>query len=290
VPNTVETICERETAVTRNEPQHLGETTETTGQALDLLSNPWEQAGLIPPRRLGALLSGARAATGTTLAEMAEASDGWFTLSALASIERGTTPVFGPDLERVVELYGVEVDSLIPSRSKLVVDLDEGRMWVSQTGHKARLHHRSTHDDVLSRYLSMVYCMRDIDPGTHITLRVEDLDVLGASLGTGVDRLVADLEALMDDPGGKITWRARLLKRSVLIPAAGLLVAFCGAGALILTAADEPAGATVEPAHLSTGRPADAATEGLPTTEVRVGPAVVQERLADGTPGPVVDR
>jgi transcriptional regulator with XRE-family HTH domain len=283
--------------VTRQQHQtdepRADQTSGTKSQALDVLSDPWEQAGLIPPRRLGTLLSRARAATGTTLAEMATISEGWFTMSALASIERGTTPVFGPDLHRIVELYGVEADSLIPTRSKLVVDLDEGRMWVSHTPHKARLDRRAAHNDVLSRYLSMVYCMRDIDPGTHITLRVEDLDVLGESLGTGVSRIVDDLEHLMDDPGGQVSWRARILKRSVLIPAAGLLVAFCGAGALILASGDEPAGASERPVATAERPGAEGpAVEqaGLPTTEVRLGPAVVQERLGDGTPGPIVER
>jgi transcriptional regulator with XRE-family HTH domain len=267
---------------------------ERAGQALDVLPDPWEQAGLIPPRRLGSLLSASRAAKGLTLADMALQSNGEFSLSALASIERGTTPVFGPDLERVVELYGLEADSFIPTRSKLVVDMDEGRMWVSETRHRAKVGRQATRSEVLARYLSMVYCMRGIDPGTRVTLRVEDLDVLGASLGTGVGRIVSDLEALMDDPGGQVTWRSRLLKKSVLVPAAGLLVAFCGAGALVLTSGGDAGAAERQPAApaatSATGEDVGFHAAGDVAGDVRLGPAVVQERNADGTPGPVVDR
>ncbi len=254
---------------------------------LDVLPDPWEQAGLIPPRRLGSLLSESRAAKGLTLADMAIESAGRFSLSALASIERGTTPVFGPDLEEIVELYGLESDSFIPTRSRLVLDLDEGRMWVSETRHRSKLGRQATRSEVLSRYLSMVYCMRGVDPGTQITLRAEDLDVLQDSLGLGIGRIVSELEVLMDDPEGQVSWRSRLLKRSVLVPAAGLLVAFFGAGALVLTSGD--AGAAEAPQH-DEGQEAQASATAAPSDEVELGPAVVQERDADGNPGPIVDR
>ncbi len=254
---------------------------------LDVLPDPWEQAGLIPPRRLGALLSESRASQGLTLADMALESEGRFSLSALASIERGTTPVFGPDLEEIVELYGLESSSFIPARSKLVLDLDEGRMWVSETRHRTKVGRQASRSDVLSRYLSMVYGMRGIDPGTHITLRNEDLDVLQETLGVGVGRIVAELESLMDDPGGQVSWRSRLLKRSVLVPAAGLLVAFFGAGALVLTSGD--AGAA-EASQQDNGQATELDSSGVPSDEVELGPAVVQEREADGTPGPIVER
>ena len=265
---------------------------ELGGGALDVLPDPWELAGLIPPRRLGALLSESRATKGLTLADMALESEGRFSLSALASIERGTTPVFGPDLEEVVELYGLESTNLVPTRSKLVVDLEEGRMWVAETRHRTKVGRQATRQDVLARYLSMVYCMRGIDPGTHITLRNEDLDVLGASLGTGLGRIVSDLEALMEDPGGRITWRSRLLKKSVLVPAAGLLVAFCGAGALVLTSGSDAGATESDPAATTTdvGDHATVEDGGQLAGELRLGPAVVQERNADGSPGPVVDR
>ncbi len=259
-----------------------------SGKGLELLPDPWEHAGLIPPRRLGALLSESRSKQGATLADVAEASNGRFSFAALASVERGTTALTEKELAAVADLYGVESDSLIPTRSRLVVDLEEGRMWVAQTRHKARLDGRSTQHDVLARYLSMVYCMREIEPGTKITLRVEDLDVLGTALSADVERVAADLESLMDDPDGSVSWRARLLRRSVLIPAAGLLVAFCGVGALILTQASDPtpAGAS-EPTVATAAATGDVAPG---ANDVRVGPAVVQERNADGTPGPITER
>jgi hypothetical protein len=240
----------------------------------------WEHAGLAPPRRLGSLLAEARLASGATIEQLAESSTEW-SATRLEAIERGAVEFDDRQLASVADLYGVDVATIVPPRSRLVVDLDEGILRVDGRRSATEVGEGADRHEVLARYLALVYSMRQVQPGTEITLRVDDLDVLGTCLRVGRQTLVADLESLMDNPDDLVGWRLRLLRKKVLVPAAGILISFCGAAALILTAG-EPATASAVTA------PAQAAT--LTSSGVAIGDAVVQGRNADGTPGPVVVR
>jgi len=243
----------------------------------------WERGSLIPPRRLGALLSDARARRGFTLEDLAERSNGRFSLAALSSIERGTRDVSDEDAAKLASIYELEATSLVPPRSKLIVDLNEGLLAVDDRSLRVGRSSPSR-DEVLSRYLTLVYSMRRLEPGAPMTLRVDDLDVLGRALRVGSHTLEADLESLMAHPDQLLGWRSRLLKRRVLIPAAGVMVALLGVGALILVQGPQPADAG---SNLPTSSQDPGAAVAVPTD---IGAAVVQERLPDGTPGPVVVR
>ena len=232
----------------------------------EIEKHDWHRTGLVPPRRLGALLSGARANNRLTLEEIVERSDGAFSLATLASVERGTTYVTESELRWLAELYGIETSRLVPSRSQLVIDLDDGVMSVPDH-RRVKVGKEAGRQEVLTRYLAMVYAMRNIEPGTHITLRLDDLDVLGAALHLRPADAAADLEILMADPHDAVSNRKALLQRKLLVPAAGVLVALIGAGALVLV-----------------DRQADAATT---TAPVSVSTAAVQERNPDGSPGAV---
>lgn len=249
----------------------------------DIQKQDWEGTGLVPPRRLGALLSSVRAQRGVTLDEVVERSGGVFSMATLASIERGTTYVTDEELDWIVSLYDMETSNLIPSRSQLVIDLDDGRLTVgSRRG--VRLSRDAGREEVLARYLATVYAMRRIEPGTPITLRIDDLDVLGKALHTQPGEAAADLEALMADPERLVADRYRLLRRKLLVPAAGVLVALVAAGSLVLI--DRSASASVP-----TTTPPSTIPEVVATTPIaagtEIGDAVVQERNPDGTPGPV---
>jgi hypothetical protein len=239
----------------------------------------WEHAGLAPPRRLGSLLATSRLASGATLEQLAASSTEW-TVTRLEAVERGGVEFDDRQLASVAELYGVDVATIVPPRSRLVVDLDEGILRVDGRRSATEVGEGADRHEVLARYLALVYSMRQVQPGTEITLRVDDLDVLGTCLRVGRQTLVADLESLMDNPDDLVGWRLRLLRKKVLVPAAGILISFCGAAALILTAG-EPATAAAVPAH---------AHASITTPGVAVGDAVVQGRNPDGTPGPVVVR
>ena len=187
------------------------------------------------------------------------------------------------DARKLATIYGLESTSLVPPRSKLIVDLSEGLLTVDDRSLRVGRSSPSR-DEVLARYLTLVYSMRRLEPGAPLTLRVDDLDVLGRALRVGSRTLETDLESLMAHPEQLLGWRSRLLKRRVLIPAAGVMVALLGVGALVLVQGPQSAEAGTNP---SVAVPAATATAPVP---VDIGSAVVQERNADGTPGPVVVR
>ena len=257
-----------------------------------LSADAFEHIGVVPPRRLGALLSSERVRRGLTIEQISEASAGRLPLHRLSSIERGTARFSDDELALVIDLYGVAPSSLVPERSQLMIDLDEGLLWVNETSNRARVRPSAGRDDVLSRYLAMVYSMRHIEPGTRVSLRIDDVDVLGRALRAGTDTIIADLDSLMSRDDGPVSWRLRLLKSRVVVPAAGVLVAFCAAGALLLVQGNAAASAEVRSPDTSTTStaPATATAVSPATAPVSVGTAVVQERNADGTPGPVRPR
>lgn len=256
--------------------------------AVTTLVPAWDTAGVVPPRRLGSLLSEARASHGMTITDLSEQGHGHYSAANLASIERGTTYLDDRSLKAIVDLYGIEVGSLVPERSELVVDLAEGFLSVSDANASVKLHRSAAPDEVLSRYLAMVYRMREIDPGTTISIRDRDLGVLESVLEISLDDIVGGLDTLMDEVDGRVAWRTRLLSRRFLVPAAGLLVAMCGATALVLAQAPDdlsPVGANEAPAATRT----QSTVASLPPA-VKLGPATVQERGSDGTPGPIAVR
>ncbi|HBX78171.1 MAG TPA: hypothetical protein DEG43_11020 [Acidimicrobiaceae bacterium] len=237
----------------------------------------WEHMSLVPPRRLGSLLSSARASKGLTIEDLAHSAGGKFSLSTLSSIERGTHDVTEIELGVLADIYELEATIAVPSRSKLVVDLEEGLLRVE--GNESRIpRHQANRQDVLSRYLAMVYTMRHVEAGREITLRVDDLEVLGSALRVGSQTLESDLVSLMRNPNDVVGWRTRILRTKMTIPAAGLLVAFCGVGALLLvpSGSDTPTQSTVVPIAA--------------TVETQIGDAVVLERAADGSPGAITVR
>lgn len=227
---------------------------------------------LVPPKRLGSLLAQARLAGGYSLIEAADAlGDGWSNLELL-EVETGRRPVLDPDLEVLTDLYGIETTSLIPERSELVIDLDEGVLGVGARRVALDGETEQQHRDVLSQYLAMVYTMRDLRPGTNLTLRTPDMDVLASALAAPPEQIEGELRAMMLD-AGKVEPRMQRLRGRVLIPAIGVIVAATTAGMLLLVSKDS-----------------NATPSGTGDVPVEVGDAVVQERLPDGTPGPVTVR
>lgn len=246
--------------------------------------------GLVPPRRLGSLLAGARSERGLTLDEVADATTGRFSRAALASIERGSIDVSDDDVKYLADTYGLATATLIPERSHLELDVAEGVLR-TQVGVERFDPMSASPDDVLPRYLAMVYSMRHAGEGSKVSLRQEDLEVLGTALHIGVNRIEADLVALMDRPTASVGRHLSSVTRRILIPAAGVMVAFCGVGALILAQGESPKDLPVPTAPDSTLAPAPAVDPGADvTSEVDVGTGAVQERDAGGGATPVEQR
>lgn len=236
---------------------------------------------LVPPRRLGRLLAEARLERGLTVADVCEEVGGALEDVELLEIETGRRPIDDKDLKSLAELYGLTTSSMVPSRSRLVIDLDEG--IIDADGSSAELSTEAQRQDVLSKYLALVYSMRDKEPGTTITLRIADLDVLAEALDSDRRSIEDQLVSLMVVTPEPVKKRFRLLRGRTVVPVVGVLVASTTAGALVLTdtkdssAAEAPRAAVEQPApeHLAAN------------PVVVIDDAAFQERGADGSPGVV---
>ena len=220
------------------------------------------ELSLVPSWRLGHLLQRQREQGGRTVDQVAAGSSTW-SASDLLEIERGDASLTDGDILAVVELYGVDPDELLPGRHELVVDLDQREL--AAAGHTQPLAGAApTADEVLASYLSLVYTLRSSAPGTPLSLRQGDLDVLARALALATPEVEHRLRHLMADPAAEVRRRASLLRARVLVPAAGVLVAVCVGGALVVSS------------HSSS-------TSG-PAPTARIGTAEVQTRNPDGTP------
>jgi hypothetical protein len=190
---------------------------------------------LIPASRFGQVLNDARVRADRSIEELAHASQGQFTALDLRAIEDGHEELTERRLARVAELYGVAVDELRPARSQLVIDLDSGTVAAGERA--ARFEPPADEPDeltpeVLTQYLSLVYAMRDIEPGTPIPLRDLDIEVLCQALDQGALDIERELRALMAD-AAPLARRTRSLRRRLVVPAAGVLVAATAIGTLV---------------------------------------------------------
>lgn len=231
---------------------------------------------LVPPKRLGHVLAEARLAGGFSLEEAAQALGGQWTPLDLLEVETGRRLLQDPQVKEIAGLYEVPTSTLIPARSRLIVDITEGTLAVG--GETVQFEQSEVERrDVLSRYLSMVYAMRDITPGKPVPLRLPDLEVLEGVFTTPRRDLEDELRELMVDRTGTVKHRTRTLRGRVMVPIAGILVAATTVGSLVLVSSKD-SGAAAGP------------TNAGDSVDIEIGTAVVQERLPDGTPGPVVPR
>ena len=197
------------------------------------------------PRRLGALLHDTRVARGVDVEHLAAQS--FFTSADLLAIEAGDRNLTDRELTEVLDVYHVEVDDLLPERTRLVIDLEERR--VAAGGRQRSVAGGSpTPDRVLASYLSLVYALRHATPGSPLVLRDADLEVLAQALDLAKPTVTSRLHALMTEPDLEVRRRSRLLRGRVLLPVAGVIVAATAVGTLLMVQADDTETVTVEPA------------------------------------------
>jgi hypothetical protein len=187
---------------------------------------------LIPASRFGEVLRRARVGRGLSLDDLAAASAGRFTAGWLEQVEFGEFGVDDDQVERLAGLYDVEVCTLTPQRAQLVIDLEAGTVTAgpetSVVGGS-----EPDPDDVLTHYLSLVYTLRGIEPGTPIPLRDLDVATLSSALDRPAVEIERDLHRRMTARVPDLTRSTNALRRRLVIPAAGVLVAATAVGALV---------------------------------------------------------
>ncbi len=215
---------------------------------------------LVPPRRLGTLLRRHRVAAGLDLNELAFRSE--LTVVDLEDVEQGRRTINDSLLSHLITLYGIEDAGLVPERSLLVIDLDEGRIAVDHSDVVAA---GSTGTDaVLARYLALVYRLRGLSLGTSIPLRDIDLEVLSTALHIETEEIETRLRRLMHDED-EIATDQRRIQRRLLLPLVGVVIAASATGVLVLVAEQDPAPDVVQE---TTGTVADTGAARISTGAV----------------------
>lgn len=226
---------------------------------------------IVPPRRLGMLLAGARAERGLTVAQVAARTG--VAEPDLVSLEAGALSADAVPFDEVLAGYGTSVEELVPTRRQVLLDLEQGELLVADEA--TAFDGVPTPDDVLGAYLSLVYSLRHAAPGSPLVLRGFDVAVLARVLDLSEREVETRLVGLMQEPTEEIGRLTRLLRSRLAVPIAGAVVIATALGTvLVLRSDDRPS-----PAPTSVAR-----TE-VPPPEL--GPAATLERGADGSTSPV---
>jgi hypothetical protein len=231
---------------------------------------------LVPPVRLGRLLREAREGQGATIDQLVRRSGLAFDEAWFAELEAGRIALDEPLVRCAGELYGVDAGEVVPARSQLVIDLDEGVLAVGERTVTLRARSSASAaaatEHVLTNYLALIYLLRDLRPGTPIPLRDVDVTVLSHALQRNRRDIQNHLARLVSAEQATVEQRSQALRRRVVVPVAGILVGLTAVGGLLLVRASD-----------SDARPDAPATDAGPTATakdvpVEVGDAVVVER------------
>lgn len=227
---------------------------------------------LVPPGRLGTLLRDTRRRLGSSYDDIAARSR--FSPSELVAIEAGERRLTDAEMSDLLDAYGVQPADVLPDRGALVIDLREGELIAGglarELGGTA-----PTPDEVLATYLSVVYTLRRAQPGTSMSLRTADVEVLGKVLQLATTEVTVRLDDLMREPSGAVSHRMRLLRKRLLIPAAGIVIGATAVGAVLFVQARVDDHATTAPP----------AAEAPAAPDAQVAEPQVVERNPDGSVG-----
>ena len=192
------------------------------------------QISLIPKSRFGALLSSQRRNSRLDFQQLAIESLGRFTVRDLQEIERGRHQIDDDAAAKVAELYGLSAGNLVPDRKELIVDFDN--QFIDTSGDTMPLGHVES-VDVLTRYLSLVYKMRRVVPGSPLNFRSNDIKTMSEVLEIAADAIEQGLNELVASHAPQLAKIAEEIESQLVVPGAGVLVAPLSAGSLVLVGA-----------------------------------------------------
>ena len=156
-------------------------------------------------------------------------------MGELSDFEAGHRVLNDVIVQKVTGLYEIDCGPIIPQRAELAIDLTENVL--SASGHALPLA-SAAHDHVLERYLSLVYVLRNSEPGTPVPLRDEDVAILAASLAERAElveeQLLATMHAEPDSVRGLVQW----LRQRLWVPSAGAIVGAVSLGTLVMVTSD----------------------------------------------------
>jgi hypothetical protein len=223
-----------------------------TAQAADL--------GLIPPARLGPFVGLARRSLGLSADELAQQSDGRLSARDVKLLERGRLACDEEQLGALEQLLGVTFETTAPIRTRLIVDPTQGRLVLG--GAVTEMVPDASDEELLVRYLMLVYLCRKVRPGSFIVPRADDIALLADVLRKRPVEVRQSLARLPREERDALRTGVRRLSRRRLLPGLGLFVGACHDGALLLVDADETGTA---PTTICSARTSTATVLHLPT-------------------------
>ncbi|MCH7789030.1 MAG: helix-turn-helix domain-containing protein [Acidobacteria bacterium] len=185
----------------------------------------------VPGRRLGRLLTESRERAGLTLEDLVQSNSIGLSYIRLIDIEAGRYPMDAGLLESLLDLYGLDSTDLVPERTRLVIDLDE-KMLITDTGSADIEQVDNTHH-VLTSYLSLIYSLREIEPGAPVPLREVDLAVLAEALSQPTTEIERLLRAMMTPTNTEVVAQVGRIRSRRLLPVAGIVVGATAVGTII---------------------------------------------------------
>ena len=145
------------------------------------------------PREVGRQLRHVRRKQGLSRSEVARSAG--LTRRELAAYERGRAEVPESDLWCLAGSCGVDVSELLPNRAPVKVSSDLSLLAIGDSIRYLR--DPVDDDEMLREYLSMIYELRNLPPGSRIPLRERDLMSLADALGGSPERIEARLIGLI---------------------------------------------------------------------------------------------
>gem|GEM_PF-2585973 len=167
------------------------------------------QAGGKSSKDVGRQLRQVRRRQGLSRSDVARSAG--LTRRELAAYERGRMVIPESDLWCLAGSCGVDVDELLPEREPLKVG--SGLSSLAMGDSIRRLRDPQGPDGLLREYLSMVYELRNLPPGSRVPLREPDLVALAEALGGTPEAIEARLVELI---GASHEEAARL--RAMILP------------------------------------------------------------------------
>lgn len=186
--------------------------------------------GLVPHRRLGAMLAERREMHGYDLSDMARRSMGQFSSADLEEIEAGARVLDDAQIEALSLIY--EFNSMPPSaqRSRLIIADDEDL----PTTLSAEDFTDELVISVLQRYVALLHLLRSKPIGEILQVRADDAAMLASAFNRTEVDVRAMLERIMLHDSEIIEHHAERMRRRLVVPAAGLLVGPTPVGMLVL--------------------------------------------------------
>lgn len=235
---------------------------------------------LVPPVRLGRLLGEARLTKGESLEDLSRRCGLAFDERWFADVESGQVELDEPTVRWLSEVYGIQSSTLVPARSELIIDLNEGNVRVGQT--KVDLKAQRP-ERVLVSYLALVHALRDVPIGSPLLLRQIDIGVLSEALRKSERSIESELGRLLAAENPVVGKRILGLRRRLIVPVAGILVGLTAVGGLLLVQSNDVGARPEATALVSNG----SSGQSVP---VDIGTAVYEQRTSNSDPGVLVVR